>query len=103
MMNQPFSDENPKTESLAIRFGNEEKAAQFKAAFDAAVIEVIESEARHIEVGGDADDQLPPPPYGDTDDKEEAIHDSAPRDPDLSEQLNQLTMAPEKSTPAPGD
>ena len=43
-------DEEAKAEVLAIRFSNPENASKFKAAFDNAVINVTELEAKNIEL-----------------------------------------------------
>jgi len=51
------SDEKPKAEVFAIRFGNPENATKFKTAFDKAVMEVIENEALIIREAAEADDK----------------------------------------------
>merc|ERR1712203_871936 len=50
-----FADEEPKAETLAIRFANTENAKKFKDAFDNAVLKVIECEANRI-TGKDEDE-----------------------------------------------
>ena len=80
-------DEEAKAEVLAIRFSNPENASKFKTAFDNAVINVTELEAKNIE-------------FSETDASEDATKKETKEGPaptkesekELTEELKHLTV-----------
>ena len=80
-------DEEATAEVLAIRFSNPENASKFKAAFDNAVINVTELEAKNIELSEtDASEDAT---------KKETNENPAPKkesEKELTEELKHLTV-----------
>ena len=92
MKTDNLSDEEAKTETLAIRFANADNAKKFKNAFDSAVVSVIEWEADRIAI---AESKLKSPkaklkPDGD--------ENSAAKDEECPKQDNQNDKSTESAS-----